>query len=125
MSAKLVQHLRPGDYSKSVGSLHLVFHAVGKLLDFFRFLDHVHGEDMLIGLVDVGLQVNCQSEQFVGVVFESNVTLLIGLLRHVARESRPRVIFFGGRRTQIPARWGWLRRNLTPARYGQPEYRKQ
>ena len=62
MSAKLVQRLRPDDYSKSVRSLHLVFHAMRELLDLFGLLDHVHGEDMLIGLVHVGLQVNRQPE---------------------------------------------------------------
>jgi hypothetical protein len=64
---------------------------------------------MLIRLVHVGLQVNCQSEQFVGVVFEGNVTLLIGLLRHVVTKLGPSVIFACGRSAEVPARrWrGW------------------
>ena len=40
----------------SVASLHLVFHATRKLFNFFRFLDHLDGEHVLVRLVHVVFQ---------------------------------------------------------------------
>lgn len=76
-----------------IWSLHLLFYALGELLDLVGLLDDIEGENILVGLVDVGLEFDGELEEFVSVILQGRDALFRGLFLHVVRD--PRTSFIG------------------------------
>src|SRR5215472_9374316 len=63
--------------------LHLVFHAMRQLLDFVGFLDHVHGQHVFVGFVDILFEFGGEFDKAVGIAPDVLLALLVGPLFHL------------------------------------------
>ena len=67
-------------FGRLVRTLHLIFHALGELLDFLSLLDHFEGKDVLVGFVDVGFEFGGEFQKLFRVVLERRDSFLRGPL---------------------------------------------
>ena len=76
-----------------VWAFHFVVDALGEFFDFIRFLDHFERENVLIGFVNVFLELERELEQPVSVGLQRSDALLGGFLLHVARDASMSFVF--------------------------------
>lgn len=76
-----------GIVGRLVWTFHFVADALGEFFDFISFLDYFERENVLIGLVNVFLELERQLQQLVGVGLQCGDTLLGGFFLHVSRDT--------------------------------------